>query len=108
MRMVLAVLLVGALLFSGCEQKENNDVYIGMERDTIQDLVAGVEMDYVNEFRGHLEHWAAVYIVYKPTEEEIHISPLFMKYTGKDPRPSGQLRFEYDTYGGEDGSGTLR
>ncbi|WP_223065919.1 hypothetical protein [Paenibacillus caui] len=106
MRTILTFLLAGTLLLSGCKQNENG-VYIGMERNTIQALASGSEMDYVHEFRGYSEHWAAVYIVYKPTGEENHTSRLFMKYIVKDPRPSGQLRYEYDTDGGEDGHGTL-
>ncbi|MDQ8737028.1 hypothetical protein [Paenibacillus sp. LHD-38] len=106
MRKILVILLACVLLLSGCEQMEN-DAYIGMERDNIQDLVAGGEMEYVQEFRGHSENWAAMYIVYKPKGEENHTSRIFMKYIGKDPRPSGQLRYKYDTVGGGDGSGTL-
>ncbi|MFC4102384.1 hypothetical protein [Paenibacillus xanthanilyticus] len=106
MRKILVILLAGALLLSGCVQNEN-DAYIGMERDNIQDLVAGGEMEFVHEFRGQSENWAAMYIVYKPKGEEIHTSRPFLKYIGKDPRPSGQLRYKYETLGGGDGSGTL-
>ncbi|MBO7748737.1 hypothetical protein I8J29_31665 [Paenibacillus sp. MWE-103] len=105
-RMILTFLLASTLLLSGCKQNEN-DVYIGMQRNTIQDLKSGREMDYIYEFRGHSKHWAALYITYKPKGEENHTSRLFMKYIGKDPRPSGQLRYEYDTVGGGDGNGTL-
>lgn len=93
MRKILVILLAGALLLSGCEQNEN-DAYVGMERDIIQDIVASGEMDYVHEFRGQSENWAAMYIVYKPKGEENHTSRPFLKYIGKDPRPRSEAGME--------------
>lgn len=107
MKLIFLVLLAGILLLGGCEQHEENNMYIGMEQNTIPDLTVGTEMEYIHEFRGHSDHWAAVYIVYKPQGEENHTSKLMMKYISKKLNPSGELRYEYDTDGGEDGNGTL-
>ncbi|AHV97658.1 hypothetical protein [Paenibacillus sabinae] len=99
------LLLAMFLVLTGC--KENNNVYSGIEKNNIEGLANADNIEFINEYKGHTDHWAAMYIVYKYKNDENHTARLFLKYIAKESKPTGELRYEYDTEGGADGHGTL-
>ncbi|AJY74647.1 hypothetical protein [Paenibacillus beijingensis] len=104
-RIIGTLLLCLFLVLSGC--KANSNVYSGMEKNDIEGLAKAENIEFIYENKGHSDHWAATYIVYKFKNDENHTTKLFLKYIGKQSKPTGDLRYAYDTEGGGDGSGTL-
>ncbi|WP_379129688.1 hypothetical protein [Paenibacillus sp. sgz500958] len=65
-----------------------------------------IQIDFVYEYKGHTENWAANYIVYKMKHLDNHFSKLNLKYIGTGPEPTGEFSYAFQTQGGGDGKGT--
>lgn len=106
MKRTIGIIFLLIIVLSGCTGKD--DYYKGIEKKDISDLNDNRNLEYVNEYRGHTDNWAAVYIVYKVKEAAAHKSKMLLRYIGKNDIPPGKLSYSFDTEGGGDGSGTLR
>ncbi|QYR22292.1 hypothetical protein KZ483_04670 [Paenibacillus sp. sptzw28] len=102
---LLGIILLCTSVLSGCQ--ENSNIYSGIEKTDIEDISNAKNLEFVYEYKGYTDHWAAAYYVYKMIDNDEHASKLVLKYVGKQPEPTGELRYAYDTEGGGAGSGTL-
>lgn len=105
LKRIIGIILLCAIALSGC--KEKSSFYSGIEKNDITDISNAKNIEFVHEYKGHTDNWAAVYIVYKMKDNENHTSKLLLKYIGKKPEPTGELRYAFKTEGGGSGSGTL-
>ncbi|CAM3605324.1 hypothetical protein PALU110988_30240 [Paenibacillus lupini] len=105
MKCLLGIILLCAIVLSGC--KGNSNIYSGIEKNDIEEISKVKNIEFVYEYKGHTDHWAAAYHVYKMKDNDEHTSKLVLKYIGKQPGPTGELSYAYDTEGGGSGSGTL-
>ncbi|WP_426453873.1 hypothetical protein ACP26L_15760 [Paenibacillus sp. S-38] len=91
------------LVLSGCNDK---NIYSGIEKDNIQEISKNKNIEFVHEYKGSGNHWAAIHIVYKIEGEEKHKIKHFIKYIGGKPKPTGQISYTYETVGNS-GSGSF-
>ncbi|MDQ0899148.1 MULTISPECIES: hypothetical protein [unclassified Paenibacillus] len=106
MKRIIGIISLCAIILSGC--KENSNIYSGIEKNDIEDISNSKNIEFVYEYKGHTDHWAATYHVYKSKNNvDEHTSRLVLKYIGKQPEPTGELRYAYETEGGGSGNGTL-
>ncbi|CAH1225247.1 hypothetical protein PAECIP111892_05586 [Paenibacillus auburnensis] len=99
------LLLLSAMLVGGCSGKDN--VYSGIEQQDLTGIKTAKELDYIYAYKGHTGNWASTYYVYQKKDSDSHVSKVFLKYIGKEPGPSGEMKYAYTTEGGGGGSGTL-
>ncbi|NRF95859.1 hypothetical protein HQN89_34165 [Paenibacillus frigoriresistens] len=105
MKRVIGMIFLSAIVLSSCNEESN--LYSGIEKNDIADISNAKNIEFVYEYKGHTENWAADYIVYKMKDNDNHTSTLLLKYIGKKPRPTGELSYAYSTEGGGNGSGTM-
>lgn len=99
------LLLLSAMLVGGCSGKDN--VYSGIEQQDLTGIKTAKELDYIYAYKGHTGNWASTYYVYQKKDSDSHVSKIFLKYIGKEPGPSGEMKYAYTTEGAGGGSGTL-
>jgi hypothetical protein len=105
-RSLLGIIFLFVLLISGCSE-ENND-YSGIEKNDIAEISNSKFMEFVYQYKGSTDNWAANYIVYKMKNTDNHTSRLLLKYIGPESeRPTGEFKYKYQTESGGSGSGTL-
>lgn len=106
MKRIQFVFLFFISLLSGCVGKDNP--YNGIETKDIVKVNDASNLEFVNEYRGYNDNWAAVYTVFKLKDNANHTAKLQIKYIGEDVIQPGELKYSLDTVGGGDGSGVLR
>lgn len=103
---LFVIILLGTIVLSGC--KENSDIYSGIEKNDIEDIYTSSNIEFIYVYKGHTDQWAATYHVYKSKNNgDLHSTRLILKYIGKQPKPTGEIKFAYETEGGGGGSGTV-
>lgn len=105
MKKIISLILLFVVVISGCTERVN--YYSGIEKKDISELSDVNNTEFVYEYRGHSDNWAAAYIVYKPKDSDNHTARMLLKYIGKQPLPESDLSYKYSTEGGGDGSGTM-
>ncbi|OME75969.1 hypothetical protein BK120_30365 [Paenibacillus sp. FSL A5-0031] len=85
----------------------NSNFYSGIEKNDIPDISNTKNIEFVHEYKGHSDNWAAVYIIYKVKDSNKHMRKLLLKYIGKKPNPIGELSYAYDAGGDDVRSGTM-
>ncbi len=106
MKCLFSVLLLGVLVISGGD--EQSSVYSDIEKNDIIEISNSKNIEFVYEYKGRTNHWAANYIVYKIKNTDNHTSRVLLKYIGpKEERPTGEFKYTYETEGGGNGSETL-
>lgn len=105
MKRVFGIIFLCVIVLSGCN--ENSNHYSGIETHDILDISNAKNIEFVHEYKGHTDNWAAVYIVYKMKDTDKYVTRKLLKYTGKMPNPTGEITYDYDA--GEDfvGSGGM-
>lgn len=103
MKFTIALIFLVAIILSGCNE---NNFYSGIEKNDISDISDTENLEFVYEYKGHSDNWAANYIVYKVNGNDNHITRLLLKYIGKKPRPTGELSYSFET-GSASGHGLL-
>lgn len=104
-KILCLLLLVCTCVISGCTG--NDSIYAGIEKQDITDIKSAKELEFIYEYKGYTDNWAASYFVYQMKGSDVHITRLFMKYIGEEPGPSGELKYAYSTEGAATGSGML-
>jgi hypothetical protein len=105
-RIIGLLLLCTALWISGCSGKAS--IYDGIEKQDITSIKSIKDLNFIYEYKGHTDNWASAYYVYQlKNDKDNHVTRLFLKYIGKEPGPSGEMKYKYTTEGGHNGSGTL-
>ncbi|MBW7454757.1 hypothetical protein ACFOLF_26085 [Paenibacillus sepulcri] len=105
MKRIIGIIFICIFVLTGCT--EENNYYTDIEKDDIPDIKNAQNIEFIYEYKGHTDNWAAVYIVYKMKDNDNHITKMSLKYIGKKTIPTGKLSYAYDTEGGGSGSGTL-
>ncbi|WP_143106742.1 hypothetical protein [Cohnella sp. OV330] len=106
LKRTLFVFLFCIALLSGCAGKDNP--YKGIEKKDIAQVNSASNLEFVNEYRGYNDNWAAVYIVFKLKDNANHTAKLQIKYIGEEAIKPGELKYSFNTLGGGDGNGVLR
>lgn len=57
-------------MFNGCATK--NNYYSGIEKNDVLEIYNVKNIDFVYEYKGHSDSWAAVYVVYKTKDNDNH------------------------------------
>ncbi|TFE25242.1 hypothetical protein [Cohnella luojiensis] len=105
MKRIFGILFLYVVVLSGCTGESR--LYSGIEKSDIVDISNVKNIEFIYQYKGHTENWAAHYIVFKMKDNDNHTSKMLLKYIGKKPGPTGELRYAYQTEGGGDGSGTM-
>ncbi|OKP95633.1 hypothetical protein [Paenibacillus sp. P46E] len=107
MKRIFVLLLLSTIVWiSGCSGKHN--IYDGIDKQDIKDIETAKDLNFIYSYKGHTDNWVSTYYVYQlKKDSDNHITRLFLKYIGKKPGPSGEMKYEYSTEGGHKGSGTL-
>ncbi len=105
MKRIIGIIFLCVIVLNGCVMKSN--YYSGIEKKDISEVTNTKNIEFVYEYKGHTDNWAAVYIVYKFKDNDNHTSKMLLKYIGKKPGPTGELKYAYQTEGGGNGSGTM-
>ncbi|MFB9275996.1 hypothetical protein [Cohnella cellulosilytica] len=101
-RIVLFVFCV--IVISSC--KANTNFYSGITYEDIAGPSAPDNAEFVREFKGHGDSWAAVNIVYKKKNDNEFIGKWYVKYIGKEASPTGEISYNYSA-GDDKGSGAM-
>jgi hypothetical protein len=105
LKRIIGIIFLCVIVLSGCIV--TNNYYSRIEKKDISDLNDTQNIEFVYEYKGHTDNWAAVYFVYKLKDNDNHTSKMLLKHIGKQPLPNGELSYKFDTVGGGDGAGSL-
>lgn len=97
MKNATIILAILGILLSGGYLKSS--VYTGLMANDIYDIEAS-ELEFLNEFKGSADNWAASLISLQKTGEDNHKEQLVFKYIGEGTKPDGKIKYSYDTTAG--------
>lgn len=104
LKRIIGIIFLCVFVLNGCTTK--NNYYSGIEKNDVLEIYNVKNIDFVYEYKGHSDSWAAVYVVYKTKDNDNHTSRMLLKYIGQNPLPTGELSYSYTTEGGGSGSGS--
>ncbi|MGM0883505.1 MAG: hypothetical protein ACQEXQ_21035 [Bacillota bacterium] len=100
---IISILVLCIIVLSGCT--ENTNYYGGIKKTDFPEM-SDSNFELVHEYRGHSDNWGAVFFVYKQKDSDKLTIKKFLVYNGKDPKPTGEISFDYDA-GDIVGSGNM-
>lgn len=101
--MIISIIVLCVTVLSGCTENANH--YGGIKKTDFPEM-SDPDLEFVHEFRGHSDNWGALFFVYKKKDSDKRTIKQFLVYNGKDPKPTGEISFDYDA-GDEVGSGGM-
>ncbi|MGG4482326.1 hypothetical protein [Paenibacillus illinoisensis] len=102
MKNATIILAILGILLSGGYSKSS--IYSGLMANDIYDIEVS-ELQFLNEYKGSADNWAANLITLQKIGDENHKRQLVFKYIGDDTKPVGKIKYSYDTTAGS-GRGT--
>lgn len=97
MKNTTLILAILGILLSGGYSKSS--VYSGLMANDIYDIEVS-ELEFLNEYKGSADNWAANLISLQKIGEDNHKRQLVFKYIGDGTKPYGEIKYSYDTTAG--------
>lgn len=104
MKHAIGVIFLCILLLSGCTS--NKDLFSGIRFTDIQEAAGSANLKLISQYKGQSDDWAASYTVYQVDGSTKNNSKLLLKYIGKKPAPTGEIKFDFDIGGSDTSSGS--